>query len=295
MARLPNVTWLRSFLAAANHLSFTRAAAELGLTQTAVSLHVRSLESVLGTSLFIRNARRLTLTQNGESYSYSLRQAFGDISFSTDSLFGPAAKGAITVSVPFSTAGLWLANRLPDFRHAYPGIMVKLVSPVWSRGSTDSEKVDVELRFGNGNWGGFRAKRISRENIVTICALGMERSIEAQEALLTGPIVQILGFEDFVVRYLEAHNKVSQLAAVQYVVDTTVAAVDIVVGGAAFAVVLERFAQTAIATGKRIAIIGKPVPIKLSHYLITDDAFRTKNPSVHLFEEWLAAKFAESA
>ena len=105
MQRLPNLIWLRSFAAAAQHLSFTEAAAELGLTQTAVSLHVRSLEAELGCALFTRAARRLTLTQTGQAYAYSLRQALGDMAFSTASLFGAGAEQMLTVRVPISSAG----------------------------------------------------------------------------------------------------------------------------------------------------------------------------------------------
>ena len=132
MQRLPNLIWLRSFASAAQHLSFTQAAAELGLTQTAVSLHVRSLEAELGCALFTRAARRLTLTQTqtGQAYAYSLRQALGDMAFSTASLFGAGAEQMLTVRVPISSAGLWLAHRLPEFSATHPDITVRLVSQV---------------------------------------------------------------------------------------------------------------------------------------------------------------------
>lgn len=294
MQGLPNLIWLRSFEAAARHLSFTEAAAQLGLTQTAVSLHVRSLEAELGAALFTRAARRLTLTQTGEAYAYSVRQALGDMAFSTASLFGVGAEQMLTVRVPISTAGLWLAHRLPEFSQAHPGITVRLVSQVWGGGVPDAEQADVELRFGGGNWAGVQARRLSTERLVPIFAAGSADNLLNLKALRAGPIVQILGFEDMLLRYLEAHDLAPSDNVARYAVDTTIAAVDIVAAGGGFAVVLERFALTAIATGKPISIVGKPVPTELAHHLLTSAALKSDNPSKQVFETWLETTFRRS-
>lgn len=78
MRSVPNLVWLKSFDCAARHMNFTAAAGELGITQTALSLHVRSLEAQLGCKLFTRAARRLTLTEIGQAYAFSVRRALGD-------------------------------------------------------------------------------------------------------------------------------------------------------------------------------------------------------------------------
>lgn len=284
MQKLPNLIWLRSFEAAAQHLSFTQAAAELGLTQTAVSLHVRSLEAELGCALFTRAARRLTLTQAGQAYAYSLRQSLGDIAFSTASLFGTAADQMLTVRVPMSTAGLWLAHRLPEFSQLHPDKTIRMISQVWNTGTSATEPVDVELRFGSGNWPGVQARKISTEQIVPICAAGSEQDLSAWQ---TGPLVQILGFEDMQLRYLTACGLTAKAGATRYAVDTTVAAIDIVATGGGVAVVLERFARTAIATGKPIAIAGDAVPTDLAHYIVTPSTPYPNDPAVFAFEVWL--------
>lgn len=295
MQRLPNLIWLRSFASAAQHLSFTQAAVELGLTQTAVSLHVRSLETELGCALFTRAARRLTLTQTGQAYAYSLRQALGDMAFSTVSLFGAGAEQMLTVRVPISSAGLWLAHRLPEFSAAHPDISVRLVSQVWGGGTADAEQADVELRFGGGNWAGVHARKVSSERIVPISAAGDKRDRHDMTALQNGPLVQILGFEDMLLRYLNAHNLTPAQGVTGYAVDTTVAAIDIVAAGGGSAVVLERFARTAIKTGKPIAIVGAPVEIDLAHYLLTTATSESNDPAKHLFEAWLEATFQEGS
>lgn len=85
---LPHLTWLRAFEATARHLSFTLAAQELGLTQSAVSQHVRNLELYLGRDLFIRSTRALALTEAGGNYLPTVREAFDMLTQGTRSVFG---------------------------------------------------------------------------------------------------------------------------------------------------------------------------------------------------------------
>ena len=140
-----NLTWLRTFEAAARHLNFTETAAELGLTQTAVSLHIRSLESRLGNRLFHRRARHLSLTEIGQAYVTTVRQSLSDISLTTASLFGTTTSRMVTLKAPISTCALWLAPRLPKFRAVHPDIELRLVSYIWTD-TTGFDDVDVELR-----------------------------------------------------------------------------------------------------------------------------------------------------
>ncbi|KIC09284.1 LysR family transcriptional regulator [Leisingera sp. ANG-M1] len=289
MRKLPNLVWLRSFESAAQHLSFTEAAQELGMTQTAVSLHVRSLEAELGCKLFTRAARRLTLTETGKAYAYSLRQALGDMAISTASLFGAETEQVLTVRVPMSTAGLWLAHRLPEFAERHAGISVRMVSNIWA-GTEAPENVDVELRFGSGGWDGGEVRRISQERLVPVRAAGS--GILSPEALRQGPVVQILGFEDMLLRYLNAHGCAPLQEAARFAVDTTVAALDIVAAGGGYAVVVERFARMAIETGKAISIAGDPVPVDQAHYLVSVPARASSEAAKQLFEAWLEEVFA---
>ncbi|MGB7263477.1 MAG: LysR family transcriptional regulator, partial [Albidovulum sp.] len=136
--RLPNLIWLRSFDAAARLLNFTKAAQELGLTQTAVSLHIKALEDTLGCQLFLRNPRHLALTDLGQAYVHSVRKALGDINLATVSLFGMPAKQTITMRAPISTVTLWLAPRLAVFMRSHPELRVRLVSTIWATSVADT-------------------------------------------------------------------------------------------------------------------------------------------------------------
>lgn len=286
MPQSPNPIWLRSFECAARHLSFTAAAAELGITQSALSLHVRSLEAQLGCPLFYRAARNLTLTEVGQAYAFSVRQALRDIDLSTISLFGSNQKHELVVRAPISTATLFLAHRLPEFLRIHPDITIKLVSNIWAE-SAGRENVDVELRMGSGEWTDIPARKISTERIVRIAPKISGGKAPSTEDLQQQPLIHILGFQQMWERYFSTTGVQQTQHASTFVVDTTIAAVDIVAAGGGNAIIVERFAKTAIETGRKVAIVGEAVPIEQSHYLIAGQNSKADAVAKQRFEAWL--------
>src|ERR1700686_4089916 len=120
-ARLPSLNGLRAFEAAARHLSFTVAASELNVTQTAVSHQIRRLEEQLGLRLFIRQNRALTLTHEAQAYLPSVRAAFQDLRVATERLLRGPRDDVLTVSTMVTVAAKWLVPRLARFQEAHPG------------------------------------------------------------------------------------------------------------------------------------------------------------------------------
>ncbi len=290
MPKSPNLVWLRSFEYAARHMSFTAAAEELGITQTALSLHIRSLEAHLGCPLFFRAARNLSLTEVGQAYAFSVRRALAEIDISTISLFGSNQERELTVRVPISTATLFLAHHLPAFVQDHPDISVKLVSNIWAE-SAGRENVDVELRLGVGEWNDAPARAISDERIVPIAAKSDAGHGISPAELRQKPLIQVLGFQDMWQRYLSAFDVPDTSNAPTYTVDTTIAAVDIVAAGGGCAVILERFANTAIQTGRSIAIVGDAVPIEQRHFLVGGRNSKSNAATRQVFEAWLERTF----
>ena len=117
-ARLPSLNGLRAFEAAARHLSFTQAASELNVTQTAISHQIKRLEEELGVRLFIRQNRSLTLTQQAQDYLPGIRAAFNDLRLATDRLLRKDDDHVLTVSTLASLAAKWLLPRLTAFQEA---------------------------------------------------------------------------------------------------------------------------------------------------------------------------------
>lgn len=136
---------LRGFAVAACHLSFTRAAAELFVTQSAVSRQIKTLETALGLALFRRHNRRLELTAAGERLHRVLGRALADIDAAIAELVAPGAQ-VVTVTTPLSFASLWLVPRLAGFRARHAQIDVRIAANN-SIVSLERERIDCAIRF----------------------------------------------------------------------------------------------------------------------------------------------------
>jgi len=170
MARkLPPLNALRAFEAAARQLSFTRAAEELHVTQAAISHQVKALEERLGVDLFVRAGRTLALTEAGERYLPTVRDAFDAIAAATARLYDDDHGGRLTVSTIHSFATAWLFRRLPAFRARHPEIDLLLDSEDrlvdFAR-----DAVDLAIRYGGGGWPGLREEKLLEEEIFPVCS-----------------------------------------------------------------------------------------------------------------------------
>ncbi|CAM4103281.1 transcriptional regulator GcvA [Vibrio neonatus] len=167
--RLPPLKSLKVFEAAARHLSFTRAAEELFVTQAAVSHQVKALEEFLGLKLFRRRNRSLLLTEEGQSYFLDIKDIFTSLSEATDKVLERSEKGSLTISLQPSFAIQWLVPRLADFNAQEPDIDVRIKAVDMDEGSL-TDDVDVAIYYGRGNWPGLRADKLYQEYLVPVCA-----------------------------------------------------------------------------------------------------------------------------
>src|ERR1700748_3108270 len=167
--RWPSLNGLRAFDAAARHLSFTLAASELNVTQTAISHQIRRLEEELGIRLFIRKNRALALTPQARDYLPGVRAAFNDLRLATDRLLRKEDDKVLTVSTLASLAAKWLLPRLTAFQEAHPGIDVRITT---SSTLVDFKNgnVDAAIRYGRGNWPGLRAEWLMADELFPVCS-----------------------------------------------------------------------------------------------------------------------------
>ena len=167
--RLPPLNALRAFEASARHLSFTRAADELYVTQAAVSHQIKSLEEHLGIKLFMRKNRALLLTEEGQSYFLDIKDIFISLLESTERLLSRGAKGAITLSLPPSFAIHWLVPRLNEFNLLHPDIDVRIKAVDQSDGLL-TEDVDVAIYYGRGQWPKVKSNKLHTEYLIPVCS-----------------------------------------------------------------------------------------------------------------------------
>ena len=147
--RLPPLSALRPFEAAARLESFSRAADELHLTHGAISRQVRALEDHVGTELFTRHGKRVTLTAPGRAFAERVRAALHEITVAAEAVGTRRRDNRLTVSVLPSFASRWLMPRLIRFMEAHPQIEVSVVATTALANFTTDE-VDIGIRFGRG-------------------------------------------------------------------------------------------------------------------------------------------------
>lgn len=165
-AQLPPLAAIRVFEAAARHLSFTAAAAELGMTQAAVSYQIKVLEERAGTPLFLRRPRQVVLTEAGQKLAPAVTQAFGLIGEAYAAVRG-GADGVLNVSTLLTFAANWLAQHLGLFQLAHPALAVRVDT---SNRIVDfaREDIDIAIRSGGGNWPGMETHMLFRADFTPV-------------------------------------------------------------------------------------------------------------------------------
>ncbi len=167
--RLPSLNGLRAFETAARHLSFTAAAAELNVTQTAISHQIRRLEEELGIKLFVRQNRSLTLTPVAREYLPGIRAAFNDLRLATDRLLRKDGDRVLTVSTLASSQrnGCCRGCR-PSSRPIPRSTSASPPRPAWSISAATTST--PQFRYGRGHWSGLRADWLTADELFPVCS-----------------------------------------------------------------------------------------------------------------------------
>ncbi|TGP24196.1 MULTISPECIES: LysR substrate-binding domain-containing protein [unclassified Mesorhizobium] len=158
LAPLPPLQAIRVFEAVARHLSFTRAAQELGMTQAAASYQIKLLEERIGAPLFLRRPKQIELTEPGRRLAPAVSEAFAILGQAYAAARG-GADGLLCVTTVLTFASNWLAQHLGSFQLAHPALAVRLDT---SSRLTDfaREDVDLAIRSGGGKWPGLQAHKL---------------------------------------------------------------------------------------------------------------------------------------
>ncbi len=150
-------------------MSFTKAAAELNVTQSAVSRQISTLEGAINVKLFNRGRDGISLTESGEAYRSEIGPAFARILSATNEIRDCRQSAPLRLRVYSTFAARWLIPRLPAFTARHPGIEFRMntgVQPVdFSRDSAD-----MAIQFGDGNWTDISCKKIMDDEIQPVCS-----------------------------------------------------------------------------------------------------------------------------
>ena len=168
---LPHLEWVRVFESAARLGSFTAAADELGLTQAAVSQRIRNLELRIGTQLFNRGPRGVTLSTQGEAWLPHVQSALALLMHSAANLF-EAPRRKITIAASGSVVEFWIVPRLIAIARQLPHVQLAFET-IQNLPDYDRIEADFEIRFGEGSWAGRHAERLFREELTPVASPGL--------------------------------------------------------------------------------------------------------------------------
>jgi len=171
-SQLPPLAAVRAFESAARHLSFTKAAAELGMTQAAVSYQIKVLEERVGVPLFLRGPRQVALSEAGQRFAPAVTEAFGLLREAYAGVRN-VAEGMLVISTIQTFASNWLARRLGAFQMAHPSLAVRLDT----QSRMVDEEVDVGIRSGGGKWPGLAIHLLFRADFTPMLSPRLADSI----------------------------------------------------------------------------------------------------------------------
>jgi LysR family glycine cleavage system transcriptional activator len=288
-ARLPSLNGLRAFEAAARHLSFTQAASELNVTQTAISHQIRRLEEELGIRLFIRKNRALALTPEARDYLPGIRAAFNDLRLATDRLLRKDSDNVLTISTLASLAAKWLLPRLSSFQEAHPDIDVRITT---STGLVDfrSGDVDAAIRYGRGHWPGARAEWLMADEMFPVCSpelLTGKRPLQNPDDLRDHVLLHNTNNGDDWRLWLTAAGLPPDLSKPPGITfDLILMTVQAAIDGMGVAMGRTTYVKDDIAKGRLVVPFQIALPADAGFYLVSPEA-APDSPKLRAFRQWL--------
>jgi LysR family glycine cleavage system transcriptional activator len=294
--RLPPLSALRTFEAAARHLSFTRAAEELHVTQAAVSHQIRALEDHLGVRLFRRLNRRLLLTDEGQLLVPSVRRAFDELVAGVERVRAHGSGGSLSISTTPSIAASWLAGRLGRFQALHPAFEIRLMATPrlvdFAR-----EGIDCGIRYGFGDWPGLQAVRLFEASLLPFCSpslLDGPHPLRGPADLVYHTLLHTLDAMDDWRLWLRA-------AGVQGVdpergpkFDSMPLALQAAISGAGVAIGSGALVAEDLAAGRLIRPFDLELPSECAYYFVVPET-SADQPKIRAFRDWLVVEVGAMA
>jgi len=291
---LPSLNAIRTFEAVARYNSFTRAAEELNVTQSAASRLVRSLEEYLQVPLFTRQSRRIELTDQGRFYNELVRDSLDLIEAGTVELISSKeGKGTLSIGMLPTFGTRWLVPRLPSFQEAHPEISLNIIS---SDGELDftKERIDVAIRFGHGEWRDAIVDPLMSEEIQVVCSPKLmegEHPITSYDSLRYHRLIRHStrpSSWDHWFRSVGAHREDQQWGPT---LEHFFMVIQAAVAGLGVALLPTFLIEDDIRNGNLVTPFPDRIAGPGAYYLITSAA-KSELPRVKIFRKWLLDQLA---
>jgi LysR family transcriptional regulator, glycine cleavage system transcriptional activator len=290
LRRLPNLSALRAFEAAARHQSFARAAAELFVTHSAISHQIRGLESELGVSLFARVGRRVVLTELGREYAEQINSAFVHIALATQGLSKDVRERRLVLTTIPSFAARWLAPRIGRFMIAHPELDVELRSSTEIVDLEQSE-VDVAIRFGVGPYPGLYVENLMHETFFVVCSPAFNDGVwPASPAELPAFPVLRSDQERWRLWFDAAGLREVPEPVRGPIYEDSSLLLEAAINGQGIAMARASLADEALAAGRLVRLFAHIVAPSPWSYFLVSSKTKVQRPAVQAFRDWVIAE-----
>jgi LysR family glycine cleavage system transcriptional activator len=273
---LPPLTWFRAFEAAARHLSFTAAAAELGMTQSAISQQVKALEQRLRVPLFIRRARGLSLTDDGRRLLPQVGGALETLASAARTFDTGPTKNLLTIAASVSIAEWVIAPNLSDFMTSHADVRVRFLSAIWPD-DFNTARADVEIRFGSAKQVGQNATLLTPNRLVAV------KSPNLAGTLAELPLIEAVGTSS---SWRDWAEQIGGQPDPTLFADSYGMALQLAAQGNGVALASELVARHAIRSGLLERAHDASIPSQDGYYLSTD----VTHPNARQFRDWFLAQ-----
>ncbi|GGX14199.1 transcriptional regulator [Pigmentiphaga litoralis] len=295
---LPSLQSLLAFEAAARHLSFTRAAQELELTQTAISHQIKTLEDRLGTKLFVRVRNALSLTPAAREYLVSVNDAISVLSLATERTRKNKTNTVLTVTCLPTYATTCLIPALPDFQDRHPDITVHLATSA-TFDEFERNTYDVAIRYGSGRWPSVRADLLHTEQFFPVCAprlldaLQGRPPVEVLKALRQVRTYFYSMYQDDWPKWLEAAGLPHAEFHGESVFHLQLTSLSAAVEGVGIAIGRTPLIDRDLARGQLVEPFDVRVSSSSSYY-VTSPTSKSKQDKVQAFRDWALSYFSHA-
>lgn len=280
---------LRAFESSARHLSFTRAADELNVTQAAVSQQVRALEERLGATLFKRLPRGLAITDEGLALRPVLSDAFDRIEAVLRQFEGGHFHEVLGVGAVGTFAVGWLMPRLKSFREAHPFVELRIMT---NNNLVDlaAEGLDFAIRFGDGTWPGSRASKLFDAPLSVLCAPEIAQRLHTPADLANEALLRSYRADDWALWFEAAQLPPRPVRGPVF--DSSRLMVEAAMQGAGVALAPASMFERDLAAQRLVRPFD--IDVQAGSYWLTWQKAKTATPAMRAFSQWLV-KEAQAA
>lgn len=285
---LPPLNAVRAFECAGRHLSFLRAAEELGVTPGAVSRQIKTLEENLGIVLFERGHRSIALTRQGADYHREVREALERIAAASEVARGAGRRATVSICSHPTLAIRWLVPLWGRFYDRHPEIDLQLTTSLASV-DFDREPFDACVRVGNGRWPGCRSMKLTEVDLFPVCSPAIARQLRAPVDLKKVTLLHSAPRRADWRRWLDHIGESEVDADRGPVFESLNLAFQAAIEGAGVAMAIGALVADDLSSGRLVAPFGQVRRSGSPFWLVWPER-NERNPRLRAFINWLAAE-----